>query len=66
MGSRSPIEPVKSEFRIVGAILTWFVAMSLFTVGYNDIIKPENQKVGLGWAPLLVAIITRLHGSVLV
>jgi prolipoprotein diacylglyceryltransferase len=58
--NRSTIEQVKSGFRIVGAFLTSFAAWVLFTIGYIDVIKPENQKVSLGLTLLLVTIITML------
>jgi hypothetical protein len=55
MDKRPVIEQVKSGFKIVGAILTSFAAITLFIVGYVDVTTPERQHVALGWM-ILVAI----------
>jgi hypothetical protein len=60
MDKRPAIEQVKSGFRIVGAILTSFAAIVLFTVGYIDITKPEKQHVALGWVILLTTVVSML------
>jgi hypothetical protein len=45
---KSPvIEQVKSGFKIAGAILTSFAAITLFIVGYVDVTTPEKQHVAL-------------------
>ena len=45
---KSPvIEQVKSGFKIAGAILTSFAAITLFIVGYADVTTPDTVRAGL-------------------
>ncbi len=60
MDQRPTVEQVKSGFKIAGMILTSFVAVVLFVVGYGDVTTPEKHHVALGWTVLIAVIAAML------
>lgn len=60
MDQRPTVEQVKSGFKIAGMILTSFVAVVLFVVGYGDATTPEKHHVALGWTVLIAVIAAML------